>query len=150
MSTFFVDTSAVAKRYLAEIGSAWVISWIEPPAGNVAVVAELTTVEMFTLIARRQREGTLSQPSATILQNDFLVHIETEYLTVPLDRSVLGLARTLTGKYPLRTLDALQLASALRATAILNEPMTFVSADRNLLNAALAEGFNVDDPNVHP
>jgi hypothetical protein len=110
LSTFFADTSALAKRSLAKIGSAWVIGWIEPRAGNVIIVAELTTVEMFALMARRQREGALPSSSATILQNDFLVHIETEYLTVPLDRSVLGSARTLTGKHPLRTLDALQLA----------------------------------------
>jgi len=30
------------------------------------------------------------------------------------------------------------------------EPITFVSSDRNLLNAVAAEGFAVDDPVRHP
>ena len=64
--------------------------------------------------------------------------------------TVLEAARFLVGRHPLPTLDALQLASAQRAVSLLGEPITFVSSDRNLLNAAAAEGFAVDDPLRHP
>ena len=50
----------------------------------------------------------------------------------------------------LRTLDAIQLACALRAQTTLQQPITFVSADVKLLNAAIAEGFATENPNNHP
>ncbi len=150
MSTFYVDTSALAKRYLKETGSAWVLSWIEPPFGNIIVVAELASVEMFSLMTRRQREGTLSPANAKTLEADFLLHNQKEYLVVPLESAILVQARALINKHPLRALDAIQLASALQAVALLNERITFVSADNNLLTAASAEGFAVDNPLTHP
>ena len=150
MSTFFVDTGALVKRYIAEIGSPWVLTWIEPTAGNVTVISELATVEIFSSLSRRGREGLLSPKDLQVLQSDFLVHVETEYLTVPLDLMVLAQARTLVNKHPLRALDAVQLACALRATSVLNEPMSFISGDNNLLKVAAAEGFTTDNPNAYP
>jgi uncharacterized protein len=150
VTTFFVDTSALAKRYIPEIGTSWVLSWILPPAGHVVLMAELATVEMFSLLARRQREGKLAPTQVSILQASFLLHVEEEFLVVPLDSVVLQSARQLVTRYPLRTLDAIQLASALQGVNTLNEPMTFVSADVNLLAAAAAEGFTTEDPNAHP
>jgi hypothetical protein len=42
------------------------------------------------------------------------------------------------------------LACALNAQATLQQPVTFVSADVKLLNAAVVEGFTIDNPNQHP
>lgn len=50
----------------------------------------------------------------------------------------------------LRALDAIQLACAVYARDLLDEPMTVLSADNNLLLAAAAEGFGTDNPNNHP
>jgi hypothetical protein len=47
-------------------------------------------------------------------------------------------------------LDAIQLACAIQAQKLLMVKMTFVSADNNLLSAALSEGFATDNPNLHP
>lgn len=150
MTTFFVDTSSLAKRYVPEIGSAWVLSWILPPTGNITVVSELAAVEMFSVFARRQREGVLQPANAAILQNIFLLHLEKEYLIVPLDTAILVQARQLLQKHPLRTLDAIQLSCAMQAVALLGSPITFISSDNNLLAAAVVEGFATDDPNAHP
>lgn len=150
MSTFFVDTSALGRRYLSEVGSAWMLSWIEPSAGNITVIAELTTIEMLAVFARRLRDKLLSAAQATSLTNDFLLHSEEEYLVVSIDRPVILTARDLVKKYPLRTLDAIQLACALDAVAMLNEPLTFISGDNVLLAAAGAEGFSTDNPYAHP
>jgi len=150
LTTFFIDTSAVAKRYLLEAGSTWVRSWIEPGAGHVIVIADLTPVEMFSVLARKRRENTLSASDLTIAQTDFLGHVEREYLSVSLDAPLLTQARILVNLYPLRALDATQLAAALRFTTMLGEPITFVSADNNLLAAAAAEGFATDNPLLHP
>jgi uncharacterized protein len=147
---FFVDKSSLAKRYLNEIGSSWVLSWIEPLTENIIIVSELTQVEIYSIFARRQREKTLDAENAAILQTDFLFHAQKEYLVVPLDTDILVQARQLLIKHPLRTLDAIQLSCAMQSAALLESPITFISSDKNLLAAALAEGFVIDDPNAHP
>lgn len=67
-----------------------------------------------------------------------------------MDLSVLVAARNLTITHPLRALDAIQLASALHASTTLNTLLTFITADKNLLAAATAEGLTTDDPTAHP
>lgn len=117
MSALFFDTSAVVKRYLQEVGSSWVRATTNPLAGGIIVIADLATVELLSLLARRVREGTLPASSATQLGNTFLLHSAQEYLTLEMGNTVLEAARLLVGRHPLRTLDALQLASAQRAVA---------------------------------
>ena len=149
MTTFYVDTSALAKRYLAERGSAWVLSWVAPAAGNVIVISALTPVEMVSLLERRQREGTLQPAAAALLETSFLAHLQNEYLVIPLDSALLATARGMVKKHRLRTLDAVQLAGAVETMASFAGTITFVSGDKNLLAAAAAEGFATDDPNAH-
>lgn len=112
MSLLFLDTSALAKRYVTEAGSAWVNGVLEPASGNVTAIADVTIVEMFSLLAPRVREGFLPSTDATRLGNTFLVHAENAYVTAPLDDPTIARARSLVGRYPLRALDAIQLASA--------------------------------------
>lgn len=150
VTNYFVDSSAVAKRYLNEIGSKWVLSWIEPAAGHVVMLSELALVEIQSLLARRVREGSLSPNDASKLRNDFLIHYQDDYLVVHLETSIAQLAGQLVNKYKLRSLDAIQLASAIHAVNILSEPTIFITSDLNLLQAAKAEGFSADDPNQHP
>lgn len=150
MTTYYVDTSALAKRYVKETGTTWVLSWVEPVANNIIVICDITPVEMFSLLQKRLRQGQLSAANIGILQNDFLAHAEKEYLSVALTDAILNRARNLVTQHKLRTLDAIQLASALDATASLGEPITFVAGDVDLLAAARAEGLATDDPNLHP
>ena len=150
MTAYFLDTSALAKRYLVETGSGWIKSFFLPTLNQVIVISELTPVEMFSLLARRQREGYISPQDAAALRADFLVHFEKQYLVVNLESHVLLQARSLVTNHKLRTLDAIQLASAIHATNILGEPLIFLSGDVDLLTAASNENFVVDNPNAHP
>lgn len=59
MSVFFADSSALVKRYVPEIGSAWVASWIEPVEGNVIIISELAFVEQVAVLARRRRRSSI-------------------------------------------------------------------------------------------
>jgi uncharacterized protein len=111
LNTYFADTSALAKRYLNETGSAWVVRWMAIEAGNVIVISELTVVEVFSVLARRVREGSLTPTAAQILRDNFLLHVEKEYLVIGLDSPLLLDARNLVSQYPLHTLDSVQLAS---------------------------------------
>ncbi len=113
-------------------------------------MCDLTAVEVFSTLARRKREGTITATDILILQTRFLADFGQEYLSIALENVVLSRARDLLNRYPLRSLDATQLASAIEASTILGEPLTFISADKNLLNAAVGQGFGTDDPNNHP
>jgi predicted nucleic acid-binding protein len=81
---------------------------------------------------------------------DFLRHFGAEYLSVEISDEVLSTASDLTEKHPLRSLDAIHLASAKRAALMLNTPLIFLCSDNNLKQAAIAEGLAVDDPILHP
>ncbi len=79
-----------------------------------------------------------------------MLHVEHEYLVVPVEGVVLAEAQRLVNRYPIRTLDAIQLASAIRAEEIIGEQLTFVTGDIKLLVAADMEGFAVENPNEYP
>ena len=55
MSTFFLDSSALVKRYLTETGSGWVLRLTDPAAGHTISIAELTEVEVAAALAARHR-----------------------------------------------------------------------------------------------
>lgn len=150
MTTYFVDTSAVAKRYLIEVGTHWIRALLDSNSANSIVSCDFTPVEFFSLVSRRIREGKLSSSDASQLRQAFLAHHQVDYFSIPVDKSILTQARNLVTKYPLRPPDAIQLACALEAAQALNVPITFLCADNDLLSAAVAEGFTVDNPNLHP
>ncbi len=72
MSALYVDTSALIKRYMTESGSNWIKTLLNPANGNVIIVCDLTAVEVFSTLARRQREKTISRARVQILQSHFL------------------------------------------------------------------------------
>jgi uncharacterized protein len=149
VTEYFLDTSALAKRYINETGSNWIRNLVNPSSGNILTICDLTPIELFSLIERRLREKRLDSVTAATLQTGFLKHYQNEYLSVILEQPILIQARNLVTKYPLRPPDAIQLACALEATNSLGVPITFLCADNDLLSAAVAEGFAVDNPNLH-
>jgi hypothetical protein len=150
LSAYYLDTSALAKRYLVETGTSWVRNLTARSSGHVIVICDLTPVEFFSLSARRLREKKLTVADVITLQTTFIAHHEQDYLSTPLEKSVLTLARAFVSKYPLRPPDAIQLASAIDAVVTLGEPITFICADQDLLAAAQAEGLKTDNPNFYP
>jgi uncharacterized protein len=150
LSVFFLDTSALAKRYIGEVGSNWIRSWILPKMGNTIIISRLATVEMISLMVRKQREGIVSLEDFRRNRNNFLLHLRNQYEVIELEPRVLATARALIIRYPLRTLDAIHLASALQAKMSFAVELTFVCADIRLSVAAAAEGLPTNDPNAHP
>ena len=151
---YYLDTSALIKRYLTETGSRWIRDVVQPAAGHLWATSQLTTIEINSAFARRRREGTVTPAQYADCQSAFAEDCVTLYQLVEIGDTVLALARDLVQRHPLRTLDALQLASALlvsRLFAGLNlTPLTFLSADDRLLAVAQAEGLQTDNPNLYP
>lgn len=150
MSVIFADTSAFVRRYIPEVGSKWVQAWIEPVANNTIFISDIGMVEFVNVLARRQRENAISQDDLLKLEKDFRFHVNNEYRVITVRERVLRIARDLSLKHPLRTLDAIQLASALEVIRLVGVNPTLISGDQRLLTAAVAEGIPIDNPYIHP
>jgi predicted nucleic acid-binding protein len=154
MSLLFFDSSGLAKRYIIETGSAWVNNVCSPVAGNRVLIAEITIVEITSAIVRRARGGSLSAADAQAALSQFGIDLTNVYFVSDIASARVTEARHFAETYALRSLDAIQLAVALRLNrrqlAAGLPTITLVSADAELLDAALAEGLLVDNPNLHP
>lgn len=144
-----MDTSALFKRYVPEIGSAWVQNLADLQMGNTVVIARLTTAEFIAALIRRQRDKQIDINQFNALRRAFLSEVENRYIVINLNKDVIAGAHDLLISYPLRTLDAIQLAAGLKAAQTFPD-LSFISADTRLLTAASAEGLPTDDPNLHP
>jgi len=151
---YYLDTSALSKRYVNETGSIWVRGLTMPKAGHALLTARITMAEMYSVLARRKREGSVPVAACVIAAQAFTAHSATEYKFIELDMSIITRARDLLDRYPLRAYDSVQLASALVANQALVDrnlpPLVFVSADDRLLKAATAERLATDNPNLRP
>lgn len=155
MSYYYLDSSALVKRYVTEPGSVWIAALTDSAVGNTIVVAEITRVEVAAALAARQR----ASAGITMTERDrlvalFLQHCDTEYMLVLLHSQIYYHAVRLTQHHRLRGYDAVQLAAALDintlAVAAGLPALTFVAADDDLLAAARAEGLAAENPNLYP
>lgn len=153
MSHFYLDSSAVVKRYSPESGSAWLRAVIDSAAGHSVILSEITLAEVAAAIAAKHRiPGGIGREERDKALALFLGHCEAEYSLVVVTRTVIDRAVRLTQAHKLRGYDAVQLATALLANQSLVDAgfprLTFVAADGDLLAAANAEGLGIEDPNL--
>jgi predicted nucleic acid-binding protein len=149
---YYFESSGIVKRYVREIGSAWVKSVVDPTLGNIIHLSRITGVEVVSAITRLQRSGSISTTDAALMLTDFRHDFTSDYRKVEITPSLVTHAMSLAETHALRGYDAVQLACALRVNArchTLGEPFVMVSADAALSTAALAEGLPVEDPNAH-
>src|SRR4051794_5605215 len=95
LTIFFADMSAIIKRYIPETGSNWVGSWNKLPSTDAVIISELTTLETVAHLTTRQRERNISHDDLQMLRDDFLLHVEREYLVINVDSVVFIRARSL-------------------------------------------------------
>jgi len=154
MTTYYLDTSALGKRYVEETGTAWLIALFRSPAEHTFLTARITMVEIYSALARRRREGSVLPAHCDIARRAFTAHSFTDYAFIELDLDIIAQAQELLWRHALYAYDAVQLASALTVNQILLAaellPLVFVSADDRLNLAASAEGLLVDNPHDHP
>ena len=153
MSVYYVDSSALVKRYCRETGSLWVRQLADPEQGNGIFTAHITGIEVVAAIARKARMREMSESDATTAIRTFRHHFQTQYQIVLMTLEIVDRAMELAEKRGLRGYDAAQLASALVVHAELvasgvSEPI-FICADTNLNEVAQAENLSVQNPNDH-
>ena len=135
----YIDTSALAKRYIDEAGSddfdAFLGRWPR------ALISRLAVVELRCLLQRRQRAAQIDATYERAALADFADDIRSGFFQVePLADRHAVIAYDLIGRlsgHPLRSLDALHLAVALSTAATV-----LASADRAMARAAGALGIS--------
>src|SRR5437868_15552285 len=145
----FLDTSALAKHYHQEAGSAEVDSlWADP--SNTLFLSRVGVVETVSVFAGKVRTGVLPSAAFSVLRKRFLNDVghgrpELVRLLVKHFKDAGRLIRVHGLARQIRTLDALQLAVALdlRSRGMLD---LLVSCDRQLLTVAAVEGIALFDP----
>ena len=153
MLTYYLDASAVVKRYVSETGSAWVQALCNNEE-NTLIMAEITLAEVASAFARAARGGRISAEERLSYLDLFIGDCAERYRLVATERTIVNSAVDLTQRHCLRGYDAVHLATALAMNTELVRkqlpPLIFVVADNDLLNAAEAEGLPTENPNLHP
>ncbi len=154
MAAFFIDTSALVKRYVRETGSAWLTAMTDHSARNSCWLSTMTAVELVAALYRRTKTGTLPPHQALAGELTFRSEFASQFHTVAVSTTIIQRAMALAAKHTLRGYDALQLATCLtvrdRRVAVRRPLPTLISSDQELNQAAAAESLLVDDPNLHP
>ena len=136
----FFDASALVKRYVAEPGSEDVERLLKK---DLPAVARLSEVEVASAIERRCREGSFGAAdrdrAIAALRRDVQSFLVVETTAAVVERALALLAR-----HPLRTGDALQLASAIELRHRLEYRVSFAAFDRRLAESARREGLELD------
>ncbi len=108
MPAYYLDSSALVKRYVAEIGTAWVTGLMDPAAGNLLYIARLTGVEVVSALARRLRSGSLSAVHAAAALTLFRADFRTRFHIVAIRAGLVNQAMRLAERHFLRAYDAVQ------------------------------------------
>ena len=137
MWTYF-DTSALVKRYVDEPGRREVLQLLKQ---NECVTSAVLPVELRSGLRRRVADGSLEAAKLPMIFKR--VATDRPYWTfVEMGADVLAVAETLVATYPVRTLDAIHVASAQLFAARISMPgLTFVSADKRQTETAVAVGL---------
>jgi predicted nucleic acid-binding protein len=136
---YFLDTSALVKRYITEPGSDQVRRLLRRKVD--VVLARITEAEAYAAIARAARTNVLTDDDRDRAFNQIAEDVAAARV-VEIRRSVVSTVQDLVVRWPLRGYDAIQLSCALRVQSE-NVAVAFWCADAELANAARGEGMRV-------
>ena len=134
----FLDTSALVKFFHVEQGSAEVEALVNDKKNEIWI-SELTRIEFLSAIHRKFREKLLTESELSVAINGFneqLKNFHVEPIGIDVTERAEKLFRDIAKFFPLRTLDAIQLAAFLH----IKESERFVLADEKLNTIAQAVG----------
>ncbi len=135
MATYFLDTSALVKRYILEQGQAWIISICDPAQEHDLYISQTARVEIVSALCRRTRERSITVDERDQLIKKFREDSLKDYNTWPVTSEVYDAAGELCRTF----------AQENNAP----EPV-LVCADINLINIAHSEGLSIENPNNYP
>jgi predicted nucleic acid-binding protein len=153
----YLDSSALIKHYVQELGTQAIDAKLkgEEAAGRPLFTSAITYAEIHRALARRMKDRSLTTAAFAQARREFDAEWLSSLATIELRSEVLIFIRGIVEQFPLKSSDALHLASALslrdrfRLSGRLGPreaSITFVTADRELAEAALASDLEVFNP----
>lgn len=153
MAAYFLDSSALVKRYVLESGTPWIRNLCDPAARHTLYIARITGAEVIAALSRRIRMRSLTLSAAQSAITEFRTNFANGYIILEMTPTLIASAMDLAQEKGLRGYDAVQLAAALDVHTERNgyrlPPLTLVSADNDLNQAAISEGLMIENPNAH-
>ncbi len=131
----YFDSSAFAKRYIDETGTADVLAWCE--RASELVLSVIAVPELISAFCRLQREGRLTDAQYQEIKRALMTDI-ADALICDTTPQVIQHAVKALENHTLRGMDAIHLGAALACTA-----EVFISADARQCGAAAAFGLQV-------
>ena len=131
----YFDSSAFAKRYIDETGTADVLAWCE--RASELALSVIAVPELISAFCRLQREGRLTDAQYLLIKRALMLDI-ADALICDTTPEVLQHAVKALENHTLRGMDAIHLGAALACTA-----EVFISADARQCRAAEAFGLQV-------
>jgi predicted nucleic acid-binding protein len=145
VAAYFLDSSALVKRYARETGTPWMLGLFRRTAGNVFYVARIAGVETTSALVRKRRSSHITPDAVTKALQRLRRDFGSRLYLVEITAALLHSAEMLAEKHGLRGYDAVQLAAMLDASAeragVNLPPLTLLAADDDLLAAGAAEGL---------
>lgn len=144
MKFYFLDTSALVKRYHSEKGTDR-IDKIFAEDDRAIVISSISITEIVSALNRKKEDKIISKEDLEIALSKFFHDAIKDFLVLELDGEHIKSSIMLVMKRNIRTLDALQLAVALGMKEL---KVTFVCADKKLASVAEKEGLQTINPEV--
>ncbi|MBN1501048.1 MAG: type II toxin-antitoxin system VapC family toxin [Spirochaetes bacterium] len=140
MNLFF-DTSAIIKRYINENGSQNVDELFS--SADQIFVSAISEIESASTLKRLLVENEISEIDYNFLKKEIQIDF-TFFSIIDFDSQIIEEAIEAIDKYQLKSLDSIQLASAIICRSDIDN---FISCDIKLLKAAEIEKFKIINPN---
>ncbi len=148
---FYLDASALAKRYSTEPGTPVINYLFSHVSAHRLFVMRLGIAEVISILVRKRNAKILS-PSIVI---QAFADVEAEIINQPLlrkiesDADVISAALLLIDKHSINATDAVLLRSALDLAdglRLSNDDLVLIASNARLLRAAQAEGLQIFNP----
>jgi predicted nucleic acid-binding protein len=148
MAVFYLDASALLKRYRTEKGTE-IVDDIYDGRGeqHIILTSQLTCIEVESVAARARKAGILNDHQYKTLLGAFGLDLAEGLRLLAIGPERLVEAAEIVRKVPLRSLDSIHYTVVLRLNMMWgSQPFVFVGSDRELLDACQANGIKFVDP----
>jgi uncharacterized protein len=148
VTVYYVETSALIKRYVPESGSRTLDEIIDGRlAADLFTTPHLTHVEVDADIARLLKGTAITARDATDMLATFESDlVGTRFIVMPVDNHLLNEASKVARQFALRALDAIHVAAIFRVQREVGTNLCVVTSDRDILEVCATERIQALDP----
>ena len=156
MYYFYFDASALAKRYIEEVGSDQIdFLFANVPLARLQCLT-IGAMEVFWICVRKRNDSRITASSFTQATRHLeyeVINTQSDFKTISVPDSLVWDSMNLVDIHSLNSVDAIVLRSALDTAAELRntgDTLVLVASDQRLLRAARTEGLQVFNPELDP